>query len=228
THAGQDRAETITPDDDRVELEPTTGNYLSPQWTEAGVYHVVEDHLVLEDEAAVRVPVAQVSGLTTFVANPRGDLVAMQSTRGDLDGLTASTEDLPAVRADAVVVVDVASSDSHLVDNGLSLGFFWSPDGDSLLVLTTTENGVVPIVWKAAGDREEFVVYQPIRSMLQDTFPFFPQYAQSVSFWSPDSSAFAYAGTVDGQSGVWVQPLDGATPMRVSDGSWVAWSAGHP
>ncbi|HSM44511.1 MAG TPA: hypothetical protein VK969_05785, partial [Acidimicrobiia bacterium] len=48
THAGQDRAETITPDDERVELEPTTGNYLAPQWTEAGVFHVVEDHLVLE------------------------------------------------------------------------------------------------------------------------------------------------------------------------------------
>ena len=224
THAGQGRVETITPDDERVELDSTTGNYLAPQWTDAGVFHVVDDHLVLEDETGTRTPVAEISGLATFVANSRGTLVAVQSTGGDLDGLTASTEDLPAVRANAVVVADVATGDSEQVDDGLSLGFFWSPDGGSLLVLTTAESGVVPIVWKAGGDREEFAAYQPDRSMLQDTFPFFPQYAQSVSFWAPDSSAFAYAGAVEGQSGIWVQPLGETTPTRVSDGSWVAWS----
>jgi TolB protein len=64
--------------------------------------------------------------------------------------------------------------------------------------------------------------------MLQDTFPFFPQYAQSISFWSPDSSAFAFAGLVDGDDGIWVQHLDEDAPTMVSDGVWVAWSPARP
>jgi TolB protein len=60
--------------------------------------------------------------------------------------------------------------------------------------------------------------------MLQDTFPFFPQYAQSVSFWAPDSSAFAYAGAVGDEPGIWIQDLEGDAPTKVSDGTWVAWS----
>jgi TolB protein len=227
THAGVSRAETITPDDDRVELEPTAGNYLAPQWTDAGVFHVVDDHLVLEDAIGVREQVAEVSGLTMFVANPQGTMVAAQSTGGGLDGLTASTEDLPAVRTNAVVVVDVATRDTDLVDQDLALGFFWSADGGSLLVLTTSEDAVVPLVWSSEG-QHEFPAYRPSRSMLRDTFPFFPQYAQSVSFWAPDSSAFAYAGTVEGESGVFVQDLDTADPVRVSGGSWVAWSPARP
>ena len=64
--------------------------------------------------------------------------------------------------------------------------------------------------------------------MLQDTFPFFPQYAQSLSFWAPDSSAFAFAGQVEGQGGIWVQDLAEDSPTMVSDGTWVAWSPARP
>jgi hypothetical protein len=45
-----------------------------------------------------------------------------------------------------------------------------------------------------------------------------------MSFWSPDSAAFAYPSIVDGTSSIWVQPLDQTTPERVSQGSWVSWS----
>lgn len=223
THAGASRAETITPDGDRVELEPTASTFLAPQWTDAGVFHVVGDQLVLENDAGRRAGIAAVSGLTMFVSNARGTHVALQTT-GDSGPVTASTEEIPMVAGDSVAVVTVATGEIEVVDDALALGFFWSPDGESLLVLTTPQNRVVPVVWSLGGERADFTPYRPPQQMLEDTFPFFPQYAQSVSFWAPDSSAFAFAGAVDGDAGIWVQDVNEETPTKVSDGVWVAWS----
>jgi len=222
THAGATRAETIRPDGERSQLEPTAATYLAPQWTPNGVFHVVDDQLILEADDGDRAPVAEVSGLTMFVSNERGTKVALQVV-GDGSGITAAAEEFPTVVTGAVVVVDVESGETDVISNDLALGFFWSPDGQSLLLLTTSETRVVPEVWTPDG-QTGYEPYFPPPTMLQDTFPFFPQYAQSVSFWSPDGSAFAYAGEVDGETGIWIQDLSEEAPTRVSDGVWVAWS----
>jgi len=223
-HAGEDRVETIQPDGDRVRLESTDPDYLAPQWTPNGVFHVSNGEVVVENDAGDRLPVAGVSGLTMFVTNPLGTRVALQAT-GDDSALSVSLVDLPTVPSGSVVVLDVEGGEFEVVTEQLALGFFWSPDGESLLTLTPSGQGVVPTVWNADGTAAEYIGYQPPATMLQDTFPFFPQYAQSVSFWAPDSSAFAYAGEIDGERGIWVQALDSGTPVMVSDGRWVAWSA---
>lgn len=224
THAGATRAETLTTDGERMELEPTTANYLAPQWTPRGVFHVVGDRLVLEDDQGERRPVAEVSGLTLFVANSEGSRVALQSTGQDGDGLTAAAGDFPEVATNAVVVVDVETGDTDLVHDSTSFGFFWSRDGRSLLALTPTDGSLTPKVWSVDGTETEYPPFRPTQGLVQDLLPFFPQYAQSVSFWSPDSSAFAFAGSVEGETGVWVQPLDTDSPTRISAGSWVSWS----
>ena len=228
THAGANRAETLTPDGERVELAPTTANYLAPQWTPRGVFHVVGDRLVLEDEQGERRPVAEVSGLTLFVANSEGSRVAVQSTGQDGEGLTAASEDFPEVVTDAVVVVDVEAGEAEIVHDSASAGFFWSRDGRSLLVLTAADGMLIPKVWSVDDTEAEYPPFRPAPSFVQDTLPFFPLYAQSVDFWSPDSSAFAFAGEVDGESGVWVQTLDENAPTRVAGGSWVSWSPARP
>lgn len=228
THAGATRAETLTPDGERAELEPTTANYLAPQWTPEGVFHVVGDRLVVEDGEGERRPVAEVSGLTLFVANSEGSRVALQSTGQDGEGLTAASENFPEVTTDAVVVVDVETGDTEVVHDSASLGFFWSRDGRSLLVLAAADGMLAPKVWSIDDTETEYAPFRPAPSLVQDTLPFFPQYAQSVSFWSPDSSAFAFAGAVEGETGVWVQALDESSPTRVADGSWVSWSPAQP
>ena len=45
---------------------------------------------------------------------------------------------------------------------------------------------------------------------------------------APGSDAFAYAGTVDGTTGVWVQPVEAdAEPVLVAEGGrHVSWSPG--
>lgn len=222
THAGGSRTETIRPDGERRALEPTAANYLAPQWSPSGVFHVAGDRLLLEDEDGMRTPLVAVSGLTMFVANPQGTQVAVQ-TGSDDPGLSVSTAEVQAPGS-GVLVVDVASGQTETVTTDPSIGFFWSPDGESLLVLSAPAQQVVPLVWEQGGTTTGYPGYRPPATMLADTFPFFPQYAQSVSFWSPDSAAFAFAGSVAGETGIWVQELDRDQPSKVSDGAWVAWS----
>lgn len=222
THAGGSRVETIQPDGERRTLEPTAANYLAPQWTAGGVFHVAGDRLVLEDEDGLRTPLIAVSGLTMFVANPQGTLVAVQTGSED-PARSVSTEQIQAPDG-GVLVVDVASGQTEVVSSEQAIGFFWSPDGESLLVLTVPAQQVVPVVWNRNGTTTAYPGYRPPPTMLADTFPFFPQYAQSVSFWSPDSAAFAFAGSIAGEGGIWVQELGRDEPEMVSGGVWVAWS----
>jgi hypothetical protein len=122
------------------------------------------------------------------------------------------------------VVVETATGEVAEVTEELALGFFWSPDGEKLLTLVPSQSGVAPQVWSTEGVVTDHVRYVPPATMVQDTFPFFPQYAQSMSFWSADSSAFAFAGDIEGETGIWVQSLDEEEPQMVSGGRWVAWS----
>ncbi|HEX6221101.1 MAG TPA: hypothetical protein VF115_08400 [Acidimicrobiia bacterium] len=223
THVGVDRVETIDGDGEKTTLEPTGPQYLAPQWTSQGVFHVVDDTLVVETQDGTRGAVAGVSGLTMFVTNPNGTLVAMQST-GDGGAIEVALSDPPTIPANRVVVVDATSGDVAEVTEELALGFFWSPDGEKLLTLVPSERSVIPRVWVSDGTVSDYPSYIPPTAMLQDTFPFFPQYAQSLSFWAPDSSAFAYAGDVQERPGIWIQTLGEEGPQMVAGGRWVAWS----
>lgn len=223
THVGADRVETIDSAGDRTPLNPTGPRYLAPHWTDRGVFHVVDDSLVVEDSSGIRTPVAEVSGFSMFVANTRGSRVAVQ-TAVEGGGTAVALSASPTIRSNRVVVVDVSTATAETVTEHLALGFFWSPDGDHLLTLMPGGDEIVPRVWSADGSVADYPGYLPQNSMLQDTFPFFPQYAQSVSFWAADSSAFAYAGVIEDESGIWVQSLAAGSPEMVSDGRWVAWS----
>src|SRR5690606_27117036 len=93
THAGPERVETIGVDGGRDTLEPTSPAYLAPQWTDLGVFHVLDDRLVVEDVDGNREVIADVSGFTLFVANRQGTKIAVQSAAG-AGPVTASTEEM--------------------------------------------------------------------------------------------------------------------------------------
>jgi TolB protein len=105
-----------------------------------------------------------------------------------------------------------------------TIAFFWSPAGDRLLLLTGDPNSG-PFRWRVWQGRERFVgdTFVPSPTFLRDYLPFFDQYAQTITPWAPDGSAFAYAGLHEGESGIWVQPLAG--PRRlIGDGAFVTWT----
>ncbi len=219
-HVGPDRFETVEPDGTREELGSTAAGYLAPFWTPAGIFHVDDGELVVEDTDGERRPIVEVGDFTSFVVNPQGTRVALQSTGGS-PGISVGLVEVAAVPDEVVVVVDVATGESEVLTELPALGFFWSPDGESLLLMTLTEQGIAPTVWTANGTKTDYAEFLPSVVMVRDMMPFFPQYAQSMSYWSPDSTAFVYAA----DDGIWVQELDGARPNNVSDGSWVAWSS---
>ena len=65
--------------------------------------------------------------------------------------------------------------------------------------------------------------FVPSPTFLRDYLPFFDQYAQTITPWAPDGSAFAYAGLHEGESGIWVQPLAGRRRL-IGDGAFVTWT----
>jgi hypothetical protein len=108
----------------------------------------------------------------------------------------------------------------------VSVGLFWSPDGEKLLVLQLGTEGtgeLTTVLW-AGGDSTELSNMAPHPLFAQEVLQFFDQYGQSLQLWSPDSAAFALPGAIDGDTGVWVHALGGGDPVNVHDGSWVSWS----
>ncbi len=209
----------------RTSLGSTAEGYQAPQWTPAGILHLDGATVTLREVAGASAALATVPGPVTFVASPDGSRIAIQSIVVDPAGVSVRVQTIPGVPPGVVAVLDVASAEIDVIASEPALGFFWSPDGTSLLVLVPTE----------AGDRLEWLVWDgrattslgsfvPGVAFLRDVLPFFTQYAQSLRLWSPGSDSFAFVGEIDGERGVWVQRVDGSPPRKVADGSWVAWS----
>lgn len=222
-HVGPERFEAMDLSGESTPLGATSAGYLAPQWLPQGILHVFDDELVVrtDDEPIV---LAGVGEQTMFVADTDGSRVALQSLAPRSQ--TVAMGQAERVRDNAVAVVDTRSLEVEVVDTQPAVGMWWSPDGRSLLLLTPNLDGssVTAKVWSDDDGLVEYVSYVPSALQVRDVFPFFPQYAQSMTFWSPDSSGFAIAGEIGGENGVWVQALGGSDPILVSDGLWVAWS----
>jgi Tol biopolymer transport system component len=203
------------------ELRPTgdvPGTFQAPAWLPDGRTIVDRRHggaqqLVVTDGAERRV-LTTFRGGVLFEASPDGSRVAYR-----IDGADGSQT--------GVYVQGVDGGRPERVTREETTAFFWSPDGEALLLMTTQPGAASAQRWRVWNGRERFVSppFLPSPTFAQEYVPFFDQYAQALTPWSPDGSAFAYAGIVAGQAGVWVQPVDeGAPPVLVSDGTVVVWS----
>lgn len=206
----------------------TVGDFQTPVWADSGVFYVEGGELVVDDLAAGARSLARLAGPASFVADPQGSRLAVQVINPDAPAVFASLSAIPDVPSNAVVVLDPETGSMDVVWREVSAGFFWSPDGRSLLIAARGGAGSREMRWAVWRDGEivlqtEFV---PPDTLVRDVLPFFDQYAQAWQPWSPDSEAFAFAGAVGGQDGVWVQRLDGTGAEWVTDGDWVAWSSG--
>ncbi len=72
----------------------------------------------------------------------------------------------------------------------------------------------------------EFEPFVPTRTFLAQYLPFFGQYANSLSFFSPDGGSFTFAGSIEGRGeGIWVQQVDGGAPAAlVAPGEFSTWA----
>lgn len=209
-------------------LGATARGYQAPQWTPDGILHLAEEGLELHEVGGQGRLVATAPGPVAFVANRQGTRLAIQSFVADdqppgIDAALAPTPELPANR---VVVLDLADGGMSEVVSAPSIGMFWSPDGEKLLVLQPGEEGIgelITVVWRE-GETTELSRIAPNPAFVQEVLQFFDQYGQSLQLWSPDSSAFALVGAIDGEPGIWVHTIAGGEPVEVHDGTWVSWS----
>lgn len=223
------------------------GGFSAPAWVDERTALIVADGALtlLDVETGEREALVEVDEPVQFVLSPDRQRVAYQSLAPiePADPVTAAgyrpaarSESAPALAqsvAPALVVLDLDTRDRVAVTTERSLAWEWSPDGDKLAWLVFVGDADRPLgrwhFWSRTGApvaprSSDFAI---TRKVGQAYLPFFAQYTQSVTGWSPDSSAFAFAGSVGGERGVWIQLVtERAAPVRVAPGDFVTWGDG--
>ena len=222
-HVGRDRLDTLALDGTASSLGARPGAFNTPVWTGDGRSFVYvsrvegRQRLIVRDaERQGERELAELEGPTRFVVNPDGSRVAFQAIEGDA-GLGP------------LQVVDRRTGRISDVTDGTTPAFFWSPDGDRLLYLfVDPDDERIWLRWRIWGGPTQIELprFLPTPVFAREYLQFFDQYAQSMSLWAPDGSAFTYAGIAEsGGAGIWVQPArDGADPILIGDGVFASWS----
>ena len=221
-HVGTERLDRLDLDGKLTTVADRPGTFGAPVWTVDGRAFVYassragRQELVVQDADADRGrSVLAIEGLITFVVSPDGTRIAFQAFEGG--------------DASPLTMVDVASGRTTEVTGETVAAFYWSPDGERLLFLDPDPaEDQVWFRWGVWDGRRAFTTprFIPSQRMIDEYLPFFEQYAQSMSLWSPDGSAFAYPGMdEDGEMGIWIQSArSDRAPVLVTDGDFVAWS----
>jgi WD40-like Beta Propeller Repeat len=222
-HVGTERLDRLAIDGAITRLGDRPGSFTAPVWSSDGrtLIYVAESggrqQLVAYDLGTQRREVlARFEGTIMFVVSPDGRRVAFQV----IDGQNLATP---------LSVMDRKTGKIERVATEYSSAFFWSPGSTKLLSLVpkpTPER--LWFRWSVWEDGSSFTTgrFVPSVEFSRDYLPFFEQYAQSMNLWSPDGSAFVYAGQDEsGASGVWIQPaIPHTAPVRVADGVVASWS----
>jgi Tol biopolymer transport system component len=202
-----------------VPIGDAPGIFQAPVWLADGrmVYAATardRQTLVIRDGDRAKELLA-FEGSIEFVASPYGKRIAYRvDDGGGLGGID---------------VVDVRSARSHAVTEAPTSAFHWSPDGRRLLLMTM-EEGDDPTthrwqVWDGSVATRIGPTFLPSPTFWRDYVPFYGQFSQTMTPWSPDGSSFAFAGLIGDRAGIWVQDLDAEEPSFVLDGgSIVSWS----
>jgi hemoglobin len=195
------------------------GIFQAPVWLADGrMFYAVADGdrqaLVVRDGVEQR-ELVPFEGSIEFVVSPRGERVAYRIGSGNALG--------------GVEVVDVESSRSQRINDAPTLAFQWSPDGRRLLLLTEDdgeEEGAQRwLVWDGRSAEQVGPSFVPSPTFLRDYAPFYGQFAQAMTPWSPDGGAFAFAGEIEDRAGIWVQDLRANEPTLVLEGgAVVSWA----
>jgi TolB protein len=215
-------AETLGTLDLAGNLEPITnrpGVFHAPVWMQDGRFvYAVQDGdrqmLVVRDENGQR-ELVRFRGAIEFVVSPDGRRIAYRVDVGDAFG--------------TVSVVGIGSARSRTVSDLPTSAFYWSPDGRRLLLMIPAE-GDDPAthrwhLWDGKETNPVGPTFVPSPTYLRDYMPFFGQFAQTMTLWSPDGSSFAFPGLIGDRAGIWVQDLKAEEPtFALEGGSMVAWS----
>ncbi len=221
----------LSQEDGAVVLPAGEGPYTAPVWlTPQSV--IVSDADSIDElniETGERRELASVPGRVRFILSPNNERLAYSPAA---DGLLPGNQD-------QLIVLDLESGEEELVSQGFLLAWEWSPDSETLAWLAPAQTAEVDLVtyqrahfnwsfWND-GNIEVGAPYLPSGLAARSYLPFFEQFAQSHKRWSPGSNAFAFAGSVDGFDGIWIQVVGHADePVYLTPGDAVTWGPADP
>jgi len=218
-HVGSETLGTLDLEGNMLPIGDAPGIFQAPVWLADGrmVYAVTakdRQSLVVRDGNRTRKLVA-FEGSIEFVVSPDGERIAYRVDDGSGLG--------------GIDVVDMRSARSRKVTDAPTSAFHWSPDGGRLLLMTMADEDDPTVhrwqVWDGKATASIGPTFLPSPTFWREYVPFYGQFAQSMTLWSPDGASFAFAGLIGDRAGIWVQDLDAAEPAFVLDGgSVVAWS----
>ncbi|RME63544.1 MAG: hypothetical protein D6790_04545 [Caldilineae bacterium] len=227
-HRGADELLLVDMDGAQTRLPVQGAAFAAPQWTETGPGLVVavgpETDLrmvMLDESAAEQQEITNFRGMAAFSFSPDGRLFAFVDT--DPDNPAGMNVLGP------LTVLDLETGVFRQLSAAPTAGFFWSPDGRSLLFLTPELDDrrlwLRPQVWDGS-QTVQLARFRPTNTFVEQYLRFADQYARSASYWSPDSTRIVITGWNErNQAGVWVQPADGSGPaVKVADGVYGVWS----
>ena len=245
SHIGVDLLSYVSIDGSQSPLVESGGMFLTPQWDlerDRLLYAVrartAQSLVVDQQDGSGCRELLSFEGGIRFRLSSNGHLLAYRLTGGSGEG--SGEEDdgsssvagvgdvLPAITG-ALVIHDLVGDRGQPLTTEPVTSFFWSPDGKSLLYMVPEQIGgqlwLRWYVWDGARSLQ-LDSFLPTLMYMRDYLPFFEQYAQALTPWSPDSSRFVYAGADRrGESGIWVQAADGAVPpILIADGVFASWS----
>lgn len=172
--------------------------------------------------------VAQAPGPVTFSPNPVNTTVAVtvNANTSESQVISFQPDAAPTLPPNRVSIVDTAIDSEEVVTLDVEgvLATQWSPDGNTLGLLVT--DGAM-LEWRFFRDGQVLPgdPFAPSAEFFRSYVPFADQYERSSTWWSPDSRAVVFAGSIEGVSGIWVDLVDddrGA--VRVAGGTIAFWS----
>ena len=170
--------------------------------------------------------VASARGSMRFSPNPVDETIAVLVLDDDPDSQTIAyqVDTPPNLAAGSVSILGPATGTAEVLDIDDALAISWSPDGNTLAVLRFAPGGL------------EWLFVQGNTILPGDPFigsaefsrsylPFADQYDRASTWWSPDSQAMVFSGTIDGESGIWVDLVDDESgAAKIADGDIAFWS----
>ena len=211
---------------DVMPIEQRPGQFTAPAWrgTDEFVVSLQFDGnrsiALVGRDGRVRRELAVARGMSRFaMSSDLRHLALVDSTEIPLGHPTLAGRPNPEPRPgvplatpDRLVVQDLVDDTVHTVADQPPMSMAWSHDGTKLLYSVRIERGEPPLlqwyVWSVEGV-QALSMFRPSSMITREYLPFAEQYARSRSVWSPDGTAFCFAGSdLEGHEGVWVHPLD--------------------
>ncbi|MFW2380987.1 MAG: hypothetical protein ACN4GZ_04440 [Acidimicrobiales bacterium] len=177
--------------------------------------------------------VARFDGLGSLTMSPDSSRVAI-SVEGALSTARVAFQSTPALDR-GLHILDTSTDEVTTITTSAVLGAFWAPNSElvATVAFDLIGDGNNWARW-TVFDMTGAVVSRSPRFLLSRDFvgaylPFFDQYAESVSLWSPDSTRFVYSGeSMAGDSGIWLHQLpfdsEGPKTYLVGEGVVAFWS----